>query len=332
MALLEVENLKVTFDTYNGQVTAVHDNSFHVKQGEVLGVVGESGCGKSVTASSLMGLLPLHISKITADKLMIDNIDMRNFSEKDWRSVRGQLVSMIFQDPMTSLNPILSIKTQLVESIKQGQRNNDKNDSSYIIDMDARALELLEEVGITSPKTRLNQYPHEISGGMRQRVMIAMALAGAPKLLIADEPTTALDVTTEAQILLVMKELMDKEGMGMIFISHNLRVVAQLCDRVMVMYDGTKVEEGTAEDIFNNPQHPYTKGLLAALPYGKERGELQAVEGQAPDLYHMPKGCAFHPRCKDAMAICAKHSPNMEKISETQSMACWQYMKEVKGF
>lgn len=330
MALLEVEGLQIDFHTYNGTVTAVHDNAFCVQHGEVLGIVGESGCGKSVTASSLMGLLPEGNSTVRAQRMILDGRDISGYKESDWREIRGAVVSMIFQDPMTSLNPILSIQTQLEEAIRQGQRH--KSEEDKVKDITQRAIMLLEAVGIPSPKERLKQYPHEMSGGMRQRVVIAMALAGEPKLLIADEPTTALDVTTEAQILLVMKKLLQEEGMGMIFISHNLRVVAQLCDRVMVMYGGTKVEEGTVEEIFTNPRHPYTKGLLASLPHGKGRGELVAIGGQAPDLYHMPKGCAFHPRCSQAMKICVEREPMQEALSPLHTASCWLIEKERRGF
>lgn len=319
--LLNVDNLKIDFKTYNGVVTAVNGVSFSLKAGEVLGIVGESGCGKSVTASSLMGLLPTKITTITADKMQILDENLADLTERDWQRVRGNLVSMIFQDPMTSLNPILSIYTQLKETILQGEEMSEAKVRST-------AIALLQSVGITSPEERLKQYPHEFSGGMRQRIVIAMALAAKPKLLIADEPTTALDVTTEAQILLLIKELLRKEGTGLIFISHNLRVVAQLCDRVVVMYGGTKVEEGTVEEIFYEPQHPYTKGLLNSIPYGKEHGELKAIKGQAPDLHNKISGCAFHLRCDEAMQICRRAKPPLTTISDTQCLTCWLPIKE----
>lgn len=322
MNLLDVKNLKVAFETYNGTVTAVHDTSFFLQKKEVLGIVGESGCGKSVTAHSLMGLLPSRSTQVTAEAFQLEHQNILNLSESQWRTIRGNQVAMIFQDPMTSLNPILSIRIQLEAAIANDASISQKQ--RY-----AKAIELLQQVGISSPEERLKQYAHEMSGGMRQRIMIAMALAGSPKLLIADEPTTALDVTTEAQILSVMRELLREKGTGMLFISHNLKVIAQMCDRVMVMYAGTKVEEGTVEDIFNRAKHPYTKGLLASLPQGKKRGELKAIGGQAPDLFHMPKGCAFHPRCPQAMQICATMTPSITLVNDTQEVACWLTEKEV---
>ena len=317
MKLLDVKNLTVSFNTYNGAVTAVHDTSFFLNTGEVLGIVGESGCGKSVTAHSIMGLLPRDHSRVEANTFQMGNHNLLNIKEKEWRQLRGREIAMIFQDPMTSLNPILSIRKQLSEAFRTESAGTS---SKSLYD---NSLEMLQRVGISSPEERLAQYPHEMSGGMRQRIMIAMALAGKPQLLIADEPTTALDVTTEAQILLVMKDLLRENGTGMLFISHNLKIVAQMCDRVMVMYAGTKVEEGTVEDIFYRPVHPYTKGLLASLPQGKKRGELQAIGGQAPDLFHMPTGCAFHPRCAEAMQICRTATPAISALSSTQEAACW---------
>lgn len=317
MKLLDVKNLTVSFNTYNGAVTAVHDTSFFLNAGEVLGIVGESGCGKSVTAHSIMGLLPRDNSRVEANTFQMGNHNLLNIKEKEWRQLRGREIAMIFQDPMTSLNPILSIRKQLSEAFRTESAGTS---SKSLYD---NSLEMLQRVGISSPEERLAQYPHEMSGGMRQRIMIAMALAGKPQLLIADEPTTALDVTTEAQILLVMKDLLRENGTGMLFISHNLKIVAQMCDRVMVMYAGTKVEEGTVEDIFYRPVHPYTKGLLASLPQGKKRGELQAIGGQAPDLFHMPTGCAFHPRCAEAMQICRAAAPTISALSSTQEAACW---------
>lgn len=303
--LVNVDNLCVTIDTFRGPLQAVRHNSLTVRAGEILGIVGESGCGKSVTANALMGLLPLRNTVVTADTLMVDGHDCRNYTESDWNTLRSSTVAMVFQDPMTALNPILSIGTQLYEVITRTPAYGESYDKRAI------AIDLLTKMGISSPEKRLKQYPHELSGGMRQRVVIAMALAGKPKLILADEPTTALDVTTEVQILKLLQQLAKEEGIGVIFISHNLRVVAQLCDRVMVMYAGQCVESGPVEDIFLKPSHPYTQGLLRSLPQGKARGELVAIEGQPPDVYVLPTGCAFHPRCPDAMNICAKEEPLM---------------------
>lgn len=305
--LLRIEGLQVVFDTFNGPVTAVSDASLQVAPGEVLGIVGESGCGKSVTVNAAMGLWPIHSANVTAKTLTVLGEDCRNYKESQWQAVRGTEVAMIFQDPMTALNPIVSIGDQIGEVIRL--RRHRRNETDIPVSVAQEALELMRQVGIPEPGRRLKQYPHELSGGMRQRVVIAMTLAGKPKLLLADEPTTALDVTTEAQILQLLKNLVDEKGLGLIIISHNLRVIARLCDRVAVMYAGRVVEEGTIEDILQNPAHPYLKGLLASLPDGLEHGELTAIAGQPPDSYHMPPGCAFHPRCASAMRICARELP-----------------------
>ncbi len=322
MSLLRVENLTVDFKTYQGIARAVRHNSFILPEGQVLGIVGESGCGKSVTANSLLGLLPREKSIVTADVLSLEGNDLREYNETQWEKIRGTKIGMIFQDPMTALNPILTIGTQLNEAIaRSGLERKDWH---------TRAIQLLTDVGISAPEERLHQYPHEFSGGMRQRIVIAMAIAGEPRLLIADEPTTALDVTTEAQILLLLKRILRDQQMGMIFISHNLRVIAQMCDRVMVMYGGTKVEEGSVEAIFEHPSHPYTQGLLQSIPQGKERGQLKAIGGQAPDLFNLPKGCPFHPRCEHAMRICAIEEPKRLPVDDTHEVACWLHYKEVR--
>lgn len=313
MSLVNLENLRVTFHTFAGDVEVVRGVSLTVAPGEVLGLVGESGCGKSVTVQALMGLLPSGITTVKADALQVADADCKNFKESSWRNLRGSTVAMVFQDPMTALNPILSIGTQLIESIKLRA----KRSGETLGDVKAEAAELLQKVGISDPDRRLTQYPHELSGGMRQRVVIAMALAGKPRLLLADEPTTALDVTTEAQILLLLKELIKTEHMGLIIISHNLRVIAQMCDRMAVMYAGQILEEGTVEELLTSPRHPYLQGLLKSLPTSATE-KLQAIGGQPPDLYSLPMGCSFHPRCPKAMRICAREMPKLEN-----HLRCW---------
>lgn len=311
--LVVLDNLAVTFHTFAGPVPAVRGVSLTVQPGEVVGLVGESGCGKSVTLQSLMGLLPTDRATVTVDSLLVQGEECKQYSEAQWRQLRGTTIAMVFQDPMTALNPILAIGTQLKESLRLGaKRHNDT-----IADEEAAALELLTKVGIADAKRRLTQYPHELSGGMRQRVVIAMALAGRPTLLLADEPTTALDVTTEAQILLLLKELVKTEHMGLLIISHNLRVIAQLCDRMSVMYAGQVVETGTVEDLLGKPQHPYLQGLLGSLPTSATT-TLQAIGGQPPDMFSLPKGCALHPRCKQAMRVCAREMPSL-----TEGVRCW---------
>lgn len=337
--LLHIEGLQVVFDTFNGPVMAVSDVSLQVAPGEVLGIVGESGCGKSVTVNAAMGLWPIQSATVTAKTLTVLGEDCRNYKESQWQTVRGTEVAMIFQDPMTALNPIVSIGHQIGEVIRL--RRQRRHEIDIPVSVDQEALALMRQVGIPEPGRRLKQYPHELSGGMRQRVVIAMALAGQPKLLLADEPTTALDVTTEAQILQLLKNLVAQKGLGLIIISHNLRVIARLCDRVAVMYAGRIVEEGSIEDILQNPSHPYLNGLLASLPDGLEQGELTAIAGQPPDSYHMPSGCPFHPRCKLAMRICARELPPTVRIADgatanddivlggnIHKAACWLYGKE----
>lgn len=317
--LVKLDDLHVTFNTFSGTVPAVRGVSFDLKPGEVLGLVGESGCGKSVTLQSLMGLLPPNYSQILVKELQIDQQSMKNKHESDWQALRGKSVSMVFQDPMTALNPLLTIGTQVKESIAYELDDGSRDSRSA----DAICIDLLRKVGIADPERRMKQYPHELSGGMRQRVVIAMALAGRPKLLLADEPTTALDVTTEAQILLLLKELVAKEHMGMIIISHNLRVIAQVCERIAVMYAGQIVETGTVEELINRPEHPYLQGLLGSLPT-KDKRELIAIGGQPPDSLHLPTGCAFHPRCPKAMNICARKMPALQEIrNEKRQVRCW---------
>ncbi|MCR2807453.1 ABC transporter ATP-binding protein [Paenibacillus soyae] len=318
--LLEVKNLSVSFDIYAGEVQAIRDISFDVKEGEAVAIVGESGSGKSVTAQSIMRLNPSPPSRIKSGSIKFDGQELLSLSEKEMQSVRGNKIGMIFQDPMTSLNPTLTVGAQIMEGLIKHQ-NVSKSEAR------SRAIEMLNLVGIPNPESRIKQYPHQFSGGMRQRVMIAIALACNPSLLIADEPTTALDVTIQAQIMRVMKDLQQKMGTSIILITHDLGVVADVCDRVIVMYAGRIVETGTKWEIFQNPQHPYTRGLLRSLPRLDQRKDepLIPIPGTPPDLIKPPAGCSFCARCDEAMKVCVDNDPNLHHIkgSESHAAACW---------
>jgi len=319
--LLEVKNLKTSFFTPAGEVKSVNDVSFNLDRGKVLGIVGESGSGKSVTAYSIMQILS-EPGVIKSGSVKIDGQELVESGEKIMTKIRGKKISIIFQDPMTSLNPVFKIGYQLVEAIKLHTGRNQKQ-------AEARAREMLELVGINDPKKRMNQYPHELSGGMRQRVMIAMALATEPDILIADEPTTALDVTIQAQILDLMVELQKKLGMAIIMITHDLGVIAQLCDEVIVMYGGKVVERGTIEEIFYNPKHEYTKGLLKSIPtFTKDKKRLEPITGTPIDLLNLPNGCAFGPRCKNCMKICLECLPPELVVAKDHLASCWMNVKE----
>lgn len=314
--ILEVRNLKTSFFTENGEVKAVDGVSFNLDKGKVLGIVGESGSGKSVTAYSILQILS-HPGKIIGGSVKFKGKELVGISEKEMAKIRGNNISIIFQDPMTSLNPVFTIDNQLEEAILL---HTDRTKA----EAKARAIELLTLVGINEPKKRLRQYPHELSGGMRQRVMIAMALACEPDILIADEPTTALDVTIQAQILDLMQKLQKELGMAIIMITHDLGVIAGMCDEVIVMYAGKICEQGTAEEIFYNPKHKYTQGLLSSIPYGnKALGRLNSIEGTPVDLLALPKGCAFAPRCKSCLKICLDKSPERLVINESHMATCW---------
>ena len=316
--LLQVKNLAVSFSTYRGKVKAVRDVSFSVDKGKTIGIVGESGCGKSVTAHAIMGLLPRENSKIEQGQIIFDNKNIIKLNEHDMNKLRGNEFAMIFQDPMTSLNPVLTIGTQIKESLFLHKHLTKEQAHK-------RAIELLKLVGIPSAEQRLNDYPHQFSGGMRQRVMIAMALSCEPKLLIADEPTTALDVTVQAQILDLLKNLQDKLGMAIILISHDLGVIANLCDEVAVMYAGQVVEYGSAEEIFYHAHHPYTKGLLKSLPrLTDKKGEpLSVIEGQPPDLKQEINFCPFAMRCSKTMRICTIQMPIITNLNDNHYVKCW---------
>ena len=315
--LLEIKNLKTSFKTHIGDVQSVRGVSFHLDKGEALGVVGESGCGKSVTMMTIMRLLGEN-AKIEAENITFDNKDITKPTEKLMQSIRGNDMSMIFQDPMTSLNPLFTVGDQLTEHLIKHKKISKKEAKE-------KAIKMLDMVGIPSPEKRLKQYPHEFSGGMRQRVMIAMSLICEPKLIIADEPTTALDVTIQAQILDLMKDLKEKLDTSIILITHDLGVVADLCSRINVMYGGLIVEEGTTEDIFYRGKHPYTWGLLRSVPNPKSelKEKLIPIEGQPPDLLKPPVGCPFTARCDYAMKICKEKQPPLFEISEGHRAACW---------
>ena len=320
--LVDIQHERLSFFTPAGEVKALNDVSIHLNDGEVLGIVGESGSGKSVTAYSLMGLTA-YPGKLVGGTIDFNGHRINDLSEKEFRKIRGNEVSIIFQDPMTSVNPVYTIGNQIMEVILL---HTDKNKEQAR----ARAKELLELVGINEPEKRLKQYPHELSGGMRQRVMIAIALACEPKLLIADEPTTALDVTIQAQILELMMELKEKLGMAIIMITHDLGVVASMCDRIAVMYAGRIVEYGTTDDIFYNPKHEYTKGLLKSIPRldAKEHERLVPIEGTPIDLLNPPAGCPFAPRCSNCMKICLREMAPVTTFDDVHYTQCWMNQKE----
>ena len=323
--LVDIQHERLSFFTPAGEVKALNDVSIHLNDGEVLGIVGESGSGKSVTAYSLMGLTA-YPGKLVGGTIDFNGHRINDLSEKEFRKIRGNEVSIIFQDPMTSLNPVYTIGNQIMEVILL---HTDKNKEQAR----ARAKELLELVGINEPEKRLKQYPHELSGGMRQRVMIAIALACEPKLLIADEPTTALDVTIQAQILELMMELKEKLGMAIIMITHDLGVVASMCDKIAVMYAGRIVEYGTTDDIFYNPKHEYTKGLLKSIPRldAKEHERLVPIEGTPIDLLNPPAGCPFAPRCSNCMKICLREMAPVTTFDDVHYTQCWMNQKEQMG-
>ena len=317
--LLEVKNLTTQFFTTSGVVQAVDNVSFDIDEGETVAVVGESGCGKSVSALSILRLIPWPPGKIVGGSIHFGGKDLLALSDEEIRKIRGREISMVFQEPMTSLNPVLSIGLQLTETMEHhlGISNSEAHQ---------KAVELLGMVGISEPERRLSQYPHHLSGGMRQRVMIALALSCEPKLIIADEPTTALDVTIQAQILELMKNLTKQMGVALIVITHNLGVVARYADRVNVMYAGKLVEMGQAREIYHDPHHPYTLGLLASVPrMDQPRGtRLIPIDGQPPDLTLLDSGCAFRPRCRFAVDQCATEIPSLQIVDQDHASACWR--------
>ena len=318
-SLIEVEKLEVVFQTSGGSLTAVSDVSFQMKAGETLGIVGESGSGKSVVSLSIMGLIPNPPGKITNGQISFDNKNLLSLSRDEMQLVRGNDISMVFQEPMTSLNPLHTCGRQIREPLVL----HGKMQKTAAI---KESIKLLNQVGIRNPEQIAKSYPHQLSGGMRQRVMIAMALACHPKLLIADEPTTALDVTIEAQIIDLMGQLKDQIGAGIIMISHNLALMAQVCDRIIVMYCGRIVEEGTVASLIRQPKHPYTKGLIASTPLITERRtRLTPIEGMVPNPFSMPTGCSFHPRCGDRMTECADTMPDLKIHQDQRKIRCLKY-------
>ncbi|WP_251552122.1 ABC transporter ATP-binding protein [Neobacillus muris] len=318
--LLEINNLQTHFNTERGRVTAVDGISFSVEKGEILGVVGESGCGKSVTAQSILRLFDEKYTASYDGEIKLQGEDLLKLSKANMEKIRGNEVSMIFQDPLSSLNPVFTIGFQLTETIRIHQKHTKQE--AYQM-----AIELLRMTGIPSPEKRIDEYPHQLSGGMRQRVMIAMALACKPKLLIADEPTTALDVTIQAQILDLILELNEELGMAVVFITHDLGVVAEICTRVVVMYLGQVVEEANVEDLFTNPLHPYTKGLMKSIPQieGNRSEKLNVIGGTVPALTDIPKGCRFATRCEYANDLCKEKAPDLQLHEGHHKVRCWHY-------
>ncbi len=318
-AILEIENLQTQFFTSAGTVRAVDGITYSVNHGETVAIVGESGCGKSVSALSILRLIPDPPGRVVGGHIRFMGLDILALSDAEIRKVRGRRIAMVFQEPMTSLNPVLTIGRQLTETLEHhlGMGREASN---------ARAVELLGMVGISDPQRRLAQYPHHLSGGMRQRVMIAMALSCEPELIIADEPTTALDVTIQAQILELMRDLSKRLGVALIIITHNLGVVARYADRVNVMYAGKIIEQGSALQIYHQPSHPYTLGLLNSVPRldRPRQAKLDPIEGQPPDLTRLGAGCAFQPRCRFAVTRCAQEIPPLETVSEGHVSACWR--------
>ena len=319
--ILQVKNLKTYFHTEAGLVKAVNDVSFNVEKGKTLGIVGESGCGKSITSLSIMGLVE-RPGKIEGGEILFEGEDLLKMTEAQMRNIRGKKIAMIFQEPMTSLNPVYTIGQQLIEALLLHEKMTKQ-------EAKARAIEMLKLVKIPLAERRFDEYPHQLSGGMRQRVMIAMALACQPQILIADEPTTALDVTIQAQILDLIRELNESMGTSVVFITHDLGVVSELCDTVIVMYTGHIVEQAPVKELFESPKHPYTKGLLNAIPkITRERNPLETIEGMVPNPTERIEGCSFSPRCPYATDQCRKAEPPMAELSDGRLVRCWQYAKE----
>ncbi len=319
--LLDILNLKTYFHLRGSVLKAVDDVTLSIEEGQTLGLVGESGCGKSVTASSVMGLVPIPPGQIAGGEILFEGMDLLKLSESKMRKIRGNRISMIFQEPMTSLNPVFTVGDQVGEVIRLHKKHSRKETREMVI-------EAFRQVGIPAPDTRFKEYPHQMSGGMRQRVVIAMALACDPKLMIADEPTTALDVTIQAQILELMNKLKIKTGASILFITHDLGVIAEMAQRVAVMYAGQLVEEADVETIFEDPKHPYTRGLLQSIPVlgrNKKQQRLQTISGVVPSLFTLPEGCLFNERCTEKMAICEQVPPKILDLGNGHTVRCHLY-------
>ena len=317
--ILDIKNLTTSFDTESGRINAVEDISFSLEKGKTLGLVGESGCGKSVTALSIMRLLPKPVGKIENGNVIYNDKDLLKLTPYEMHKIRGGHISMIFQEPMTALNPVHKIEKQIGEMFLLHCRDIKRDE------IKKRSIELLKKVGIPDPEKRIKEYPHQLSGGMRQRVMIAIALACKPDILIADEPTTALDVTIQAQILELIKDLQKETGMSIIFITHDLGVIAQICDDVVVMYAGKIAEIASSFDLFKNPNHPYTQGLLSSIPKleNKRKIKLNIIKGMVPGLHELPNGCRFQNRCSYVMDICKKENPPIYNIKDNHNASCF---------
>ncbi|WLR49677.1 ABC transporter ATP-binding protein [Bacillus tianshenii] len=319
--ILKVSNLKISFQNSGENIDIIRDVNFSIKKGEILGLVGESGSGKSVTSMAVMGLLPPNVTKIKSGSILFKENDLLKAPKKELRKIRGNEIAMIFQDPMSTLDPAYKVGYQIEEMLLFHKKESKKGAKE-------RAIELLQLVGIPSPEQRYNEYPHQLSGGMRQRVVIAIALACDPELIIADEPTTALDVTVQAEILDLLQELKEKINTSILLITHDMGVVAEMCDRVLVMYAGQIAEAATVEEIFDKPAHPYTLGLLQSTPKISETKErLYSIEGQVPSPKQMPKGCKFAPRCKFSTEKCQETEPSLEEVMHEHQVKCWHYTK-----
>jgi oligopeptide/dipeptide ABC transporter ATP-binding protein len=327
LPLLQVKGLCVDFSTRNGNVQVLDHLDLHLAPGETLGIVGESGCGKSMTALSIMQLIPVPPGNISGGQILLNDTDLLQLSESRMQDIRGNDISMIFQEPMTSLNPVFTIGTQVSENIRRHQ-------SATRLEARDKTIQILEAVGIPAPEVRIKQYPHELSGGMRQRIMIAMAISCQPKVLIADEPTTALDVTIQAQIFDLLRQIQKEMETSIILITHDMSVIAEFANRVVVMYAGRKVEEGMVRDIIDSPRHPYTKGLINCIPFlkkdpGTEREELNEIPGVVPDMSQLGIGCSFAPRCNYVMDKCYQEKPPEVRLNDNHYTYCW-YVEEAK--
>ena len=323
--LLSIQDFSLEFDTFDGVYKAIDGINIDLHPGESLGIVGETGCGKSVTAKSLLRLLPSPPARVRSGRIMFNGEDLLTISERRMREIRGIDISMIFQDPMTYLNPVFTVGQQLLDVIMAHQRVKPTSEKMSRAEAKAHAVGLLRKVNLPNPERQYDSYPHQLSGGMRQRVLIAQALSGHPKILVADEPTTALDVTIQAQILDLIKELIGEFGLSMILITHDLGVVATVCSRVVVMYAGQVVEDAAVGDLFDNPKHPYTQGLLSAVPHpGRQASNLSGIPGSLPNLLAPPPGCRFQERCPQALAACGVRPPWV-RFGGRHAAACWQY-------